>query len=65
MFYIKNNIADGVVIETEFTGEVMTRCPDCGKEMEFDVHDFTRDTDCDFDFCGTRVYCEECSNKKR
>ncbi len=63
MFYIKTKIAEGVTIETELDGEVMTRCPECGAEMKFDIADLVEDPD--FDFCGTRIYCEACTKKMR
>lgn len=63
MFYIKHKIAEGVILETELDGEVMTRCPECGTEMTFDLKDLAKDPE--FDFFGTHIYCAACSEKMK
>ncbi|MBP0985140.1 MAG: hypothetical protein J6A19_15595 [Oscillospiraceae bacterium] len=60
MFFIKEELKDGVSIEVELTGEAVTYCPDCGAEMKFDLIDLIR-SDKEFDFYGTSIYCEKCS----
>lgn len=62
MFYVKEELKDGVNLEIELSGEAITYCPNCGAEMRFDLIDLIR-SDKDFDFYGTSVLCEKCSKK--
>ena len=63
MFYIKTKIAEGVTLDTEFNGEVMTRCPCCGDEIKIDLMEYAEEPN--FDIYGTSIYCEACSEKMR
>ncbi len=63
MFYVKSTLTEGTTIEIELTGEVFTRCPDCGAEMTFDLQELTADSN--FDFYGTSIYCVKCSDQHR
>ena len=60
MFYVKTEIAEGVTIRAEITGEnVFTACPECGREHQVDLAAIV-----EFDLCGTVVYCDECSKRR-
>lgn len=64
MFYIKENIAEGMTLEVELTGEAFTRCPDCGAEQKIDLVHLIRNSP-DFDFYGVSIYCESCTKKRK
>ncbi len=59
MYYIKTKLASGATLNVELNGEVFTRCPTCGKEIELDLKELVSDPD--FDFYVTNTYCEACS----
>ena len=61
MFYIKDN-HDNLI---EITGEVYAQCPECGKlHLLDDIVELIQENP-DFDFYGTQIYCEKCSETRR
>ncbi len=64
MFYIKEQLTENTTVEIDLTGEVFTRCPDCGAEQEIDLVDLIRGCP-DFDFYGMSICCESCTKKRQ
>lgn len=62
MFYIKEEIKDGVEIHVEITDEnVYNICPICGKEIPVDLTAVFSDGDTDL--FATSVLCDNCSKR--
>lgn len=62
MFYVKNEIGEGVTLRTEINGEnTFTRCIDCGNEIQMDLNEAIIDGCLDLYGMGCR--CETCSYK--
>ncbi len=63
MYYVKAEIAEGIVIKAVITNEnVFTICPECGAEHQVDLSDAVIDGQ--LDLYGTATYCPECSEKR-
>lgn len=60
MFYVKEELKDGVEIHIEITDEnVYSTCPLCGKEVALDLTEVFSDGDADL--FATSVLCDTCS----
>ena len=63
MFYVKDEIGEGVTLRTEINSEnVFTVCPECGVEHMVDLVDIL--TTGDADLYSTQVFCHDCSKKR-
>lgn len=60
MYFIKAELADGITIRSEITGEnVYCTCPKCGAEVPVDLGAAV--TEDGLDLYGTSVFCEACA----